>query len=524
MANKVIKLPVSASQSADADSHADADTKRRQRLFGWADALLRKLGLHGAVAAATSIEELHRITFNLDGDAEIALAIRDALFPASGEREEHFRGLKESGLKQVLKNRFTELKKTRQAELRGRRGKQPDWTDRLILNKDGKIVANLANLILILREAPKWRGVLGYDEFAVRVVVRKCPPWGEEAVAPWNDHFDSLTRAWLQMQEINAAAGDVGKAVQAAARHNPFHPVRDYFNSLVWDGVPRLDAWLVTHFHAEDTPYIRAIGPRYLISSVARIFNPGCKVDHTIILEGPQGKQKSEALRALVHNESWFTDRLSHVASKDAAMEIAGVQVIEIAEMDALLKAAPSAAKAFLTRRQDPFRPPYGRHVIRLPRQCVFAATINPPADGRYLTDPTGARRFWPVACRDMIDLDGLRAARDQLWAEAVARFCAGEKWWLETPQLEALATVEQDARFEVDPLEEPVREWVGDRIDVSLWDVIKHVLGFTREQCPQKFQKRVSRILGRMGFKKARPRILGERENRYQRDPVQKN
>ena len=218
----------------------------------------------------------------------------------------------------------------------------------MILNKDGKIVANLANLILILREAPKWRGVLGYDEFAVRVVVRKCPPWGEEAVAPWNDHFDSLTRAWLQMQEINAAAGDVGKAVQAAARHNPFHPVRDYFNSLVWDGVPRLDAWLVTHFHAEDTPYIRAIGPRYLISSVARIFNPGCKVDHTIILEGPQGKQKSEALRALVHNELWFTDRLSHVASKDAAMEIAGVQVIEIAEMDALLKAAPSAAKAFL--------------------------------------------------------------------------------------------------------------------------------------------------------------------------------
>ena len=180
-----------------------------------------------------------------------------------------------------------------------------------------------------------------------------------------------------------------------------------------------------TYFHVEDSEYVRAIGSRYLISAVARIYEPGCKVDHMLVLEGPQGKQKSEALRTLAINDDWFTDRLSHLASKDAVLETAGVLLVEIAEMDALTKATSSAIKSFLTRRHDRFRPPYGKHTINLPRQCVFAATINPPVGG-YLKDPTGARRFWPVACRGMIDRDGLEKVRDQLWAEAVHQFKAG--------------------------------------------------------------------------------------------------
>jgi predicted P-loop ATPase len=478
--------------------------------------VLKRLGLDRAVAAASSIEELRSLTLDVDG-AEVTLAIRDALHPASGRRQEHFRGLKEGGLKLILKNRFAELKKTREAILRGNR--RPDWTDRLILDKDGKIVANLANLILILREAPKWKGVLGYDEFNARVVIRQRPPWGKEAPdSPWTDHHESLTRVWFQSEKINPSAGDVGRAVQAAARHNPFHPVRDYFDSLVWDGVPR-DAWLVTYFHAEDSKYVRAIGARHLISGVARIYRPGCKVDHVLVLEGPQGKQKSEALRTLAINDPWFTDRLSHVASKDAALEIAGVLIVEIAEMDALTRATSSAIKAFLTRRRDRFRPPYGKHTVNLPRQCVFAATINPP-DGGYLKDPTGGRRFWPVACRGMIDRDGLEQVRDQLWAEAVHRFKAGAPWWLETPELEALATDEQAARFVVDAWEEPIREWLGDRVDVGLFEVLEHALGLAPERQTQPAQKRVVAILGRMGFEKHRPRTPKGRERCYQRDP----
>ena len=222
-----IKLPI-PTPPPNADAHARADTERNRRLFDWAEAVLKALGLDKAVAAARSIEDLRRITLDVDS-AEIALALRDALHPASGQRQEHFRGLKEGSLKLILKNRFAELKKDSRSDVAAGQS-QSDWTDKLILDKDGKIVANLANLILILREAPKWKGVLGYDEFDARVVIRRRPPWGQRrSDSPWTDHHESLTRVWFQSEGINPAAGDVGRAVQAAARHNSFHPVRDLF-------------------------------------------------------------------------------------------------------------------------------------------------------------------------------------------------------------------------------------------------------------------------------------------------------
>jgi predicted P-loop ATPase len=516
---KVVKLPVPITRTTD--EHARADTERNRRLFAWADAVLKQLGVDKAVTAARSTEELHGVTFDAD-TVEVILVIRDALHPASGRREDHFQGLKEGGLKQILRNRFADLKKTRLATLRRGREK-PHWEDQLILNKEGKIVPNVANLILMLQQAPKWKGVLGFDEFAAQVVIRKRTPWGDEAPdAPWTDQHETQARVWFQRKGINPAAGDVGRAVQAAARHNPFHPVRDYFESLVWDGTPRLITWLQTYFQANDSEYIHAIGPRYLISAVARIYKPGCKVDHLLVLEGPQGMQKSETLRTLAIRDNWFTDRLSHIASKDAALETAGVLIVEIAEMDALTKATSSLTKSFLTRRYDRFRPPYGKHMTRLPRQCVFAGTINPTAGG-YLKDPTGARRFWPVACQGIIDRDGLEKVRDQLWAEAVHQHKAGAKWWLETPELEALATAEQAARFAVDAWEAPIREWLGDRNDVSLWDVLRGTLGLAPEDWTQPAQKRVVSILTKLGFEKRRPRTNGLRENRYQRDPTPK-
>jgi predicted P-loop ATPase len=515
----VIHLPVPVPAAAD----TDANTARTQQLFDWALEVLKQLGLVEAIAQAKSTEQLCAITLNVDG-AKVILAIRDALHPANGNPQGHFQGLREGALKQILKNQFNQLKKDREEKLRRRTGgKQHDWSDDLILNDDGQIAANLANLILILREAPKWKGVLAYDEFNARVVIRKRPPWGEEArEAPWSDHLESLTRVWFQKEKITPTAGDVGRGVQAAAKHNSFHPVREYFESVVWDGVPRLETWLLTYFHCEDSPYIRAIGPRYLISAVARIYQPGCKVDHLLILEGPQGKLKSEALRTLAIKDAWFTDRLSHVTSKDAALDIVGVLFVEIAEMDALTRATSSAIKSFLTRRRDRFRPPYGRYQVSLPRQCVFAATINPPVGG-YLKDPTGARRFWPVTCHGAIDREGLERDRNQIWAEAVHRFKFDAKWWLETPELEALATAEQAKRFVVDAWEPPIREWLGARTDASIWEVLEHALGFPHESWTQTVQNRVAKILTHLGFAPWRPRTAKGREYRYRREPIAK-
>jgi predicted P-loop ATPase len=517
---KVVNLPVPVAQTTD--EHARAETQRNQQLFAWADGVLKLLlGLDKAVAAAKTIEKLRSITLDVE-TPEVLLAIRDALHPVSGNRAEHFRGLREGGLKQILKNRFVELKKPREAKLR--HGKQRNWTDQLLLDKEGKIRPVLANLILILREAPDWKGALTYDEFNARVAIKSRSPL--ENVAPgtfWIDHHESQARAWFQRNGVYPTVGDVGRAVQAAARYNPTHPVREYFASLNWDGRPRLETWLQTHLHVEDSPYVRAIGPRYLISGVARVFRPGCKVDHVLILEGPQGKLKSTLLQVLAIRDEWFSDRLSNIGSKDAAIETGGVLLIEIAEMEALIQATSSTSKGFLSRRYDPIRPPWGKHVAKFPRQCIFACTINPPVTGGYLKDPTGARRYWPVVCIGMIDIDGVRAVRDQLWAEAVHLYKADTPWWL-SPELEALAAVEQAKRFVVDAWQERIHQWLGDRTDVSLWEVLEQALGLASEKCTQAAQKRVVNVLTHMGFAQSRPRTPeGKREYRYRRDPPPK-
>jgi predicted P-loop ATPase len=422
-----------------------------------------------------------------------------------------------------------------------------EWRKELLLNDEGEPRPVLANAITALRGAPEWQGVLWHDAFATTTVARKPPPWVGRSQAwpdtPWADRDDALVADWLQHQDIMVPMSVAGQAVEVVARDRIFHPVREYLDGLSWDGTPRLETWLLRYLGAADTAYHRAVGPRWLISAVARIYVPGCKADCALILEGPQGIRKSSALMALA--APWFTDRLSDLGSKDAAMETRGVWVIEIAELDTMGRAEVSTIKAFMSRTQDRFRPPYGKRLVDLPRQCVFAGSVNP--EGGYLKDPTGGRRFWPVVC-STIDLEALLRDRDQLWAEARDRFRRGEPWWLETQDLDALAAEEQAERYQGDAWEEPIQayldneiEWLandfGDRKpyrrprpaplhDVSVAEVMERALGIDKARWTQADQNRVVRSLVSMGFKLCRARKGGhgpggKRERRYRRTPA---
>ena len=414
------------------------------------------------------------------------------------------------------------------------------WRAGLLYNDEGEPRPILANAIHALRQAPEWDGVLWHNEFATATVARKPPPWAVGVAdwedMPWSDRDDYLVAEWLQRQGIMAPASVAGQAVETIARDRVFHPVREYLDGLVWDGTARLDLWLMTYLGVADTPYARAVGARWLSSAVARIYIPGAKADCVLILEGPQGIKKSSALMTLA--EPWFTDRLSDLGSKDAAMETKGVWIIEVAELDSMSRTEVGAIKAFISRTHDRFRPPYGKRLVDLPRQCVFAGSVNP--EGGYLKDATGGRRFWPVLCTT-IDVERLRADRDQLWAEARDRFRAGEPWWLETRELNAAATKEQDDRYQGDAWEDPIREYLecevqwsengyGERKpyhvprpeplnDTSVAEVLEHALGIERGRWSQADQNRVVRCLVSMGFKRHKVRRKGEREWRYLHD-----
>jgi hypothetical protein len=196
----------------------EPEAKRQKTLFAWVDKVLADLGYTRAISKAASILELARIGFDLQ-DPEISLAIREALFPAAGERAGHFSGLADKALRRVLRARFESLKLDRKKALKTGSSRDNNWEDALILNAKDKVAPNLHNLTLIVRKAPKWHGVVAFDEFAGQVVIRggrkHSPPWGfVPPDTPWNDYFEAQARIWFHSQLIDAKGGDVGRAKQ----------------------------------------------------------------------------------------------------------------------------------------------------------------------------------------------------------------------------------------------------------------------------------------------------------------------
>ncbi len=260
----------------------------------------------------------------------------------------------------------------------------------------------------------------------------------------------------------------------------------------------------------------RAIGRHFLISAVARIFDPGCKLDTMPIFEGEQGTYKSTALRVLAY--PWFTDEIAQIGTKDASMQVQGVWIVELSELEAMSRQEIAKVKAFLSRSTDRFRPSYGRHVVAFPRQCVLVGTTNSDS---YLKDETGARRFWPVRC-GTIDVEAIEADRDMLWAEAVDQYRAGVVWWIEGPRLIGMAKREQDARYDADAWTDKIVDHLAkllkrDETETSVPEILLDVIGLPRERWEDRHQKRVGKIMARQPeWLRFQKRIEGKHRWKY--------
>ena len=407
-----------------------------------------------------------------------------------------------------------------------------NWRDHLIVTEKGTPKALLANATTALRHAPQWIGVLKWDEFRAGLVVARKPLWDSPEVGgQWTDQEDRKVCEWLQHEGIYVKVNEAGLAAQTVAMENRVNPVRDYLESLKWDGTKRTDELFPLYFGAETNNYAREIGRRFLIAAAARVLSPQpVKSDCVPVLEGPQGSFKSTAVNKLFH--PWFTDHLPDLTTKDAYLQLAGVWCVELGEMDTISRASITKVKAFLSSEVDRYRLPYGRRAIDVPRHNVFVGTVN---KDQYLLDETGARRFWPVRC-GIIRVDELARDRDQLWAEAVSQLRAGAAWWLDSPELNQEAKREQSARFESDPWDELIVPWLRnpqERYDqqghpvapfnstvesVSVMDVLNHCIGKRQDQWTQVDKNRIARCLRSQSWERYQFRAGENRDWRYRR------
>lgn len=380
------------------------------------------------------------------------------------------------------------------------KGEPPDF----LTNAEGmKLKSSLHNILLHLRGETQLVGLFALDELSRHVMVTRAPPWpGPDTPRLYSDADITALCAYLEQHALTPKFDSVKRAIGLVSRENMINPVRERLESFEWDGIARLDHWTVDFLGATDTSFSRQAGARWLISACARILRPGCKVDTMLVLEGPQGARKSSALAAIASalGEHCFTDRLSKLDGKDAVIELQGNIIVEIAELDAFRGSQVSTIKAFLSRQTDKIRLPWDATITELPRACVFAGTVNPGGAG-WLHDATGARRFWPLAV-GRIDIDGLKQAAPQLWAEALDRYNHGEEWWITDALVLAEAERAADERYDDDPWAAYIDDYIVGKNIVFVHTVLSDALSMPKDRQDKTARNRVGAHLHRCGFK----------------------
>jgi predicted P-loop ATPase len=266
-----------------------------------------------------------------------------------------------------------------------------------------------------------------------------------------------LSRAYFGLDPGTEATLDAMKRI---CEENRFHPLVNYLTSLKWDGVQRLDQWLTTYLSVADTPLVRAQGRIAIMAAVRRIFEPGCKFDSVLVLEGPEGVFKSSVVKVLANgsrigNEYFSDSPILNTEERKQQELTAGVWFYELAELAGMKKAEQFAVKNFITKQEERARPAYGHFQEIKPRVCVFIGTFNTAPGGELIQylNAGDQRRWWPVLVGN-IDIPGLERDRDQLFAEAMFEYeLGGERDLYLPPALEAEAKRMAATREKIDPL-----------------------------------------------------------------------
>jgi hypothetical protein len=397
-------------------------------------------------------------TLGNDDDAKVMPILEKAatIRLNSGDTERLLRTLEERRIRfmgiGVLRKMYQDARRQHMNEVKAASN---DWRMNLLQAQDGsgRPLSCEYNVLQALSCHEAIVELLAWDEFYGDVFVMRCPPWIKDD-APWSqrpfsDEDAIALAAFLQAELSMMAASElVWKCVALVAKQHGFDSMIDRLDSLTWDGQPRLETWLIDYAGAEDTPFNRAVGWKWFVGMVARQYDPGCKMDNILALEGEQGAYKTMLFESVAFGEDFFHEFVGDFDNRDHMMPTRGKLVIELAEGVSHKRADRDKFKAGVSRRSDDFRDPFMRKNVKRERRFVMAYTGN---EAQYLNDPTGARRMWPVKVNGVIDIAGIRKVLPQLWAEAVARYRAhvsalnegrtlagsvaatGHHWWIDT-------------------------------------------------------------------------------------------
>lgn len=341
------------------------------------------------------------------------------------------------------------------------------WQTLLELDKHGRVKDTLSNIATIIRYDHNLKNIV-YNEFKSSLDVRGKlpwkqirPGWGDTDLACAKLYFEKVYKIWSPTKFKDALLAVV-------SNDRTYHPIKEYFSTLKWDKVERLDRLLIDYLGAEDNEYVRAVTRKTLCAAVARIYEPGIKFDSILILNGPQGIGKSTLFGKL--GKQWYSDSLtiSDMKDKTAAEKLQGYWILELGELAGMKKVDVEVVKSFITRTDDKFRQSYGVNVESHPRNNIIVGTTN--SEEGFLRDITGNRRFWPVHVSGKSEKKPWNLEDvDQIWAEAIVRYKEGEELFLKG-EVAIKADIAQKEAMESDAREGIVLDYLEKLLPTN-WD-----------------------------------------------------
>lgn len=295
-----------------------------------------------------------------------------------------------------------------------------DWVKELSYNKKGEVESTLNNILTIIKNDSLLHGLGRLNTFNGRYEPHSKLPWIHTDF--WSDTDDAGLRWYLEKVYGIEARQKIQDAVSLSFKENSYHPIKEYLESLKWDGENRVERVLIDYLGAKDNEYVKEITRKVFVAAISRIYEPGCKFDYMLTIVGNQGIGKSMLWKEL--GGAWFSDSLTDIKGKESYEALDGVWIMEMAELSALKKSERESIKQYISKQEDVYRKAYERNVTVNKRQCIFIGTTN---DLEFLNDSTGARRFWVVdADTDAVKhvwTDLTKYERDQIWAEALVRY-----------------------------------------------------------------------------------------------------
>lgn len=374
--------------------------------------------------------------------------------------------------KRIAEEKFAEAKFEFAEEAKAEVPEEYDtsWTEELDANTKGEYDNSANNLNIIIQHDQFLKDVFKLNIFDNKRYVTHSLPWRKvDTVEPLRDVDYSGVRNYIECVYGIVSSQKVDDALALEFEKKKFHPIREYIYAQKWDGIPRVNTLLIDYFGAEDNAYTRAAIRKTLVAAVARVFEPGIKFDTALILVGEQGTYKSTFVKKL--GMEWFSDTFTTVQGKESFEQIQGAWLIEMAELSGLKKAEVESIKHYISKREDMFRPAYGRTVEIYKRQCVFFGTTN---NKDFLRDPTGNRRFMPIDVRPeyatkSVNDDLTQDEVNQIWAEAYQLYLAKEPLYLVGDE-DIIAKIEQHKHSEADERKGIIEEYLNTKFPDD-WD-----------------------------------------------------